>query len=272
MIKLIRELVVLPLRLLVLVCRIVPVFDQYALVKWIWKIGRAVEDGCTLISMIGQKEGLEAAQVLAGQILTETRSARVAVVIGIMESQNNPDFISIKGWIDRAEELDCDDGQLLLILKFVCSMHFPEYNNKQIVDEMIACKYLPMEYSRAALVEKADILCSEKRWEEAELIADHLLCVKEDSHARIFKWIVSLQRADHGQAEIHFAKSKGNIPEHYHSALVGQGYLYLGRDDEAMGWLYEAVKGGLRWPMQKESPVGRMLQSDKFAAYCAGRN
>ena len=272
MVKLIRELIVLPLRLLVLVCRIFPVVDQYALVKWIWRIGRGVEDGCTLISMTGQREGLGGARALAEQILSETRSARVAVTIGIMERQDDPGCIAIKGWIDLAEELDCKDNQLLLILKFVCSMHFPEYDIQQIVEEMINCKYLPMEYSRAALVEKGDILLGEKRWEDAELIADHLLCVKEDSHARLIKWIVSLQRGDHGHAEIHFAKSKGVMPEHLHSVMIGQGYLYLGRDDEAMEWLYKAVKGGLQWPMQKESPVGRMLKSEKFAVYCAGMN
>lgn len=272
MIKIIRELVALPLRLLLLVGRFVPVIDQYMLVKWIWKISRQVEDGCTLISMTAQREGIQAAQDLAGQILTETGSARVAITIGIMECQNNPDFIAVKGWIDLAEELDCKDSQLLLILKFACGMHFPEYDIKQIVEEMIACKYLPMEYSRAALVEKADSLFAEKRWDEAEQIADHLLCVKEDSHARVFKWIASLQRTDHAQAEIHFSKTYENFPEHLHSAMIGQGYLYLGRDYEAMEWLYKAVQGGLQWPTQKQSPVGDMLQSNKFAEYCVGRN
>ena len=246
--------------------------DQYALVKWIWKIGRGVEDGCSLISLAGQREGLEAAQVLAEQILTETRSARVAVVIGLMERQDNSNYAAVKGWIGRAEELGCKDNQLLLVLKYICSMHFSEYDREQIVDEMIECKYLPMEYSHAAFVEKAGMLLDEKSWGLAEQIADHLLCVKEDPQARVIKWIVSLQRADHREAEIHFARSKGGLPEHFHSAMIGQGYLCLGREDEAMEWLYNAVKGGLRWPMQKDSPVGRMLKSEKFAVYCTARN
>jgi len=272
MIKLIRELVVLPLRLLLLVCRFVPVFDQYVPVKWIWRIGRGVEDGCTLISMAGQREGLETARKIAHEILTETRSARVAVTIGIMESQNNPDFIAVKGWIDRAEELDCKDGQLLLILKFICSTHFQAYDTSEVVDEMIACKYLPMEFSWAALIQKGNTLLAEKRWEEAEEMADHLLCVKEDFLARFIKWVVSLQRADHKQAKIHFAKSKGNMPDDHYSAMIAEGYLYLNKEDEAMAWLYKAVESGLQHSDRKESPVGNMLKSDKFSAYCAGRN
>lgn len=271
MLKLIRKLVTLPLRLLLLLYRFIPELCQYMLVKWIWTIGREVEDGCRLINLAGQRKGLEAARVLAGQILTETRSARIAITIGFVEREHDPDCIAIKGWIDRAEELDCTDRQLLLILKFICSNYFPEYDIKQVIEEMLACKYLPMEYSRAALVEKADILLSEKRWEEAEEIADHLLGVKEDPSARIIKWILSLQRSDKRRAAIHFAKSQGNLPDPVYFSQVGQGYLYLGRDSEAMEWLYKAVKGGMQWRMEKESLIGYILQSEKFAAYCRER-
>ena len=271
MIKLIRKLVTLPLRLLLLLCRYFSVPGQYMLAKWIWKIGREVEDGCRLISSTGHRDGIQAVRVLAGQILTETRSAKIAVTIGFVERQYDPDCIAIKGWIDRAEELDCNDRQLLLILKFICSSHFQEYDIKQIIEEMLACKYLPMEYTWTALVEKGDILLSEKRWEEAEEIADHLLSVKEDPSARIIKWVLSLQRGDQRQAKNHLAKSQGNLPDPVYFSQVGQGYLYLGRDSEAMEWLYKAVKGGMQWRMEKESLIGHILQSEKFASYCRER-
>ena len=62
------------------------------------------------------------------------------------------------------------------------------------------------------------------------------------------------------------------MPDAIYYSQVGQGYLHLGRDHEAMEWLYKAISGGLQWPMLKQSPVGEMLKSRKFAEYCAGRN
>jgi len=273
MIKIIRELVCLPLRLLLLVCRFVPIIDEYTLVKWIWQVGRRVEDGCRLIYMSVQKDGLESGREIAHRLLKETRSAQIVGVIGGLEGQyNSGRIIAVKDWIDLSEELNCKDQHLLMMLKLLCSVVLEEYDREAIVDEMLACNYLPMDDSRSALVEKADILLNNKCWQQAEKIADHLLCVKEDAYARYVKWVVSLQRSDHVQSEIHFAKSKGTELECEHSAMIGQGYLYLDREDEAMEWLYKAVKGGLQWPMQKQSPVGDMLKSQKFAEYCAGRN
>ena len=101
--KIIREILVLPLRILLLITRFVPVVDEYALVKWIWRISRTDEYGFQMVMLTTRKFGLQAGRDLAHEILNETRSAMIVYGIALHE-QMEKNYQAAKQWIDLAEE------------------------------------------------------------------------------------------------------------------------------------------------------------------------
>lgn len=271
MVKLIRELVALPLRVLLLVCRFVPVVDQYALVKWIWKIGRDVEDGCSLIAMAGRKKDIEGARQWARGVLLETRSARVVYVISVLEEMSGGGLKAILDWIELAEELGCEDSYHLLPVKLNIAHKTEKYDRAEITEEMLACNFLPMEYTYQALAGKAVRLFQEGDYQKAEEIADHLLSVREDLFAGSLKAMICLGRNDDEPAHKFFGKCKKMLPAMNYYFTVAQAYLTANREDEAVEWLYGAVNAG--YENKNGDPViDRLLNSDKYAVYCAGRN
>lgn len=269
MVRLIRELVVLPLRLLLLVCRFIPVADRYAIVKWVWRIGRRVEDGWKCLGMTIDRLGIEAGRDLAHEMLNETKSASIVYVIARQENERK-NYDAVKEWIDLAEEMECEDLYHTLIVKFFCSYHIEEYDRDEITDEILALNYLPAEYTREALISKAGRLIKKEKLAEAEKIVDHMLCIKEGHQERFMKGMLCLYRDEDKVAVSHFSKARGGLPDNIFYSHLARTYLFHGREQEGMEWLLRAVSGG--YDVQEGDPLQDLAGSDKYAAYCARMN
>ena len=108
---------------------------------------------------------MEAARGIAREILAETRSAKVANVIAWQEMVER-NYDAVKEWVALAEEIGCGDLDYLLLVKYYCCGHVEEYDIGEISEEILACNYLPMEYTREALVGKAGELMFKAKFQE----------------------------------------------------------------------------------------------------------
>jgi hypothetical protein len=271
----IREILVLPLRLLLLLCRFVPVVDRYVLVKWIWKISRKVDDGCSLVNMTmygteAKEANSAAAKLLAEEVFSVTRSAQAMEALAGFEISNK-NYIGANDYIVKAEQAGCDDMHHLLMIKLYCAEHLDEYQSEEIVEEMLSCNCLSMAHTREALLAKANILLDKNDYTAAEEIADHLLAVREDAYARYFKGIVSLNRNQDETARSNFLKSRGNMPKEEFHAVIGMTYINNGRKQEGMEWLFKAVNAGFN-VTQGNGVLWEVYNSKEYADYCAMRN
>lgn len=270
MIKIIREILVLPLKLLLLISKFFPIVDQYALVKWIWNIGRVTEDGYKLVSMTVQKEGVQAGRDIARNILVETKSALVAYAIAWYEISGQ-NFQEAKDWVDFAEEVGCQDLHHTLIIKLRCTGHLDDYDFHSVVDEMLSCKCLSMEHTREALLAKAYILINNGEYDQADKISERLLAVKEDNAARYLKGVACLGFGEDDTAQKHFARFTGNMDENLYFANISSGYFNAGRYQEGMEWLNKAINAGLD-VTEENGLLWEVYNSKEFAEYCAARN
>lgn len=270
MVKMIREILVLPLRLLLLVCRFVPVVDKYVLVKWIWKIGRSVEDGFQFLMMTIEKFGLQAGRDLAHEILEETRSAKIISGIAWHE-MGEKNYAAVKEWVELAEEMGCEDCYHLLSVKLGVSHIVAEYDHSEIVEEILACNYLPMEYTHQALINKAYLLFKRKYYVEAEKIVDHILRIRNDHSSENLKAIIYLVRNEDSLAKKILGKSKKHLSEIDYNVNVAMTYFMAGRTDESMEWVYNAVMSGYN-KEEGHPAIKNIIESDEFAEYCSMRN
>jgi hypothetical protein len=270
MVKLIREILVLPLRLLLLVNRYLSVVDQYVLVKWTWKVGRGIGDGANYIIMTVEKFGLEAGRDLAHEILEETRSAVIACAISWREREEK-NFDGVKEWIDLAEEMGCAESYHLLPVKLSMSHIIAEYDHAEIVEEILACNCLPMEYTYQALVNKAFLLFQAKQYQQVEEIIDHVLRIKNDEVCENMKAVLFLLRDEDAAAVKLLGKNKKRLSEVEYNANIGLAYITADRIDDSLDWLYQAVMAGYNHN-EGHPAIKQIVDSERFAEYCAMRN
>ncbi|MCF7954324.1 MAG: hypothetical protein K9M75_00845 [Phycisphaerae bacterium] len=216
------------------------------------------------------KFGLPAGRVLAHEILTETKSAMIISGI-IWEELAERNYDAAKEWINLAEEIGCEDCYHLYAVKISNSYMIKEYGYEKMVDEILACNYLPMEYTCMALLNKASILFKDKQYQEAEEILDHMLKVRNDQNAEDLKAIICLARNEDELAKKLLAKSKKRLSDVDYNINVALAYFTASRIDESMEWVYNAVKGG--YIKEEGHPaIKNLIESEKFAGYCAARN
>ncbi len=260
----------LPLRLLFLVCRFLPVVDQYVLAKWTWKIGRGIGDGGNYVIKTVEKFGLQAGRDLAHEILKETRSAVIVCAITWREKEEK-NYDAVKEWIDLAEEMGCEECYHLLPVKLGMSHIIAEYDHDEIVEEILACDCLPMEYTYQALVNKAFLLYKDKQYQEVEKIVDHVLRIKNDQVCENLKAVIFLLRNEDAAAVKLLGKNKKRLSEVEHNLNIGLAYITADRIDDSLDWLYRAVMAG--YDHKEGHPaIKQIIDSARFADYCAMRN
>ena len=272
MIDFLRHLIAAPLKILYWLCGYFPIFSQLSLQEKIFFLTRDVGDGVVLVWLTNKKLGIESARAKAERILERCQSAKISYMIAVLEMNNNRGFTEAAKWVEGARQANYSDQYMLYYLELIMSNYFDGYEGEQIVDKMLACKCLPPEHTRIALLSKQEMLLEKQQWAEAEEIADRMLSIKEDPDVRIKKWIVCHARGDHAQADKHLSAARGKMPEDAFNLLVGEGYLYLGDEPGAMEHFYEAMKKGFKFEgMRSDSMLGRMLHSERFKDYCAER-
>ena len=119
MMRWLGQLVALPLKVLLILVSIVPVFDRLPLYKAIWALTRDPYYGRNLILLLAQKQNLNAARSFAEEAFAVCPDGSIAAMIGQLELDTgfNPERAAM--WLQRAQDhpdLGNPDGLLLLEL------------------------------------------------------------------------------------------------------------------------------------------------------------
>jgi hypothetical protein len=268
--RLVGRFVAVPVRALAELLGIVGVFDTLALRRACWKLTQGVEDGKNLIVLMCRKHGVKHVRAVAEEILTETKDSEIAATIGVLEYSFGHDVRRANGWLRMAKENGYGNQELLLYLKLLLTNFFEDYNGEEVIEEILSRNDLPASATLTALVWKAHRFLEEERWKEAEQVAERILGVQEQVDARIVKWVVCMKRGDKAQADKHFDRGTGKLPEGMFNYVVAGGWLYLGEVGKAMEWLY---KSDYEMFFIKDSvcPLGELARSEEFREYCRTR-
>lgn len=264
------RLVAVPIRLLADAASLVTIFDPTSLWSACWKLSRSAGDGGKLLVLMARKYGVASVRETAEKMLEETRDCQLAVTMGFIEFGYREDIESVNRWVKLAREKGYRNPELLLALELALGEFVEGYDKPQIAEQILARNDLPAEVTLRALLVRALWLLEQQRWDEAEQIADKVLCIQEQGNARIIKWAACHKRAEHACGEIHFQKARQLLSPAIFNFMVAQGWFYMGQPKEAMEYLYQAKKRGIMLE-RLNSDVARLGGSQEFARFCRER-
>jgi len=183
MIAFIRQLISVPLRVLVWLCGFLPIFDRLKLVEVIWFLTRQAPDAAAVISLTASSKGIEAANQRAEKIFDQLPDGLIASTIGWLQVQNNHNLQSASNWLQRSRQ-GCQNPELTWHLELMLSANMPEYNPNEVADRILARNDLPMQFSRDALLIKGQILLKQQQWTQARAVAKKILNVENNTYAQ----------------------------------------------------------------------------------------
>ena len=256
----------MPVRLLATIFVWVKIIDPTKLWKTVWKLTRSSDDGCALLSCMCREQIGNETRRTAEEIIAQTKDCSAASLMGFTEMRQAQGVDAAKKWVEVAGRHDCTNPEMMLYLKLIISER-EGVASSETIEQILARNDLPGDFTRAALFLKAHKLSEQKRWKEAEKIADMILGIEENVDARMIKWSACLSRGDQKCAEVNLQEAKKQCPAHFFNVLVAQGYLFLGDIEKAMEWLYKARQEGFEL-QEGRSPIGVLAHSENFQKYC----
>lgn len=266
MVAFIKNLIAVPIRMLAKAAGLVTFVDETSLWSAVWKLCHNPYDGIPLLMLTYKRDGIEAARRMAEEMLPEAESCVLVSAIGSIEYSCN-DFEAVNKWVKMARDGDYKEPEWLLHLELFLSNYLEEYDSETVAEQILSRSDLPMLITLAALIKKANSFLDKQMWDQAEEIAERILSIQEQNDARLVKWVTCLRRGEQTEADEHFAKARGKLPDAVFAVLVAQGWLFMGEVGKAMEWLYKAEKEK-PWVESAESPIGELARSDEFSNFC----
>ena len=184
MINFARQLIAAPIRLLLLICRFLPIFNKLVLVEILWFLSQQAEDGSALVALTASAKGIQAADEKAEKILQQTGDARIAETIAWLQVNINRDLNAASQWIQRASREGFKNTEMLGRVELFLSRYVDEYDTQEVVERILSRNDLPMQFTRDALLWKGQLLLEQTRWEQAKEIAARMLSIEENKFAR----------------------------------------------------------------------------------------
>jgi hypothetical protein len=245
MISFLRELAALPLKLLFWICHFLRLPAKRNLAAIIWKITREPLWVNTWLMQVCQQDGMEGARQLAEQLLDRCKDARIAHQIGTMELMLQKDPAAADRWIRIAEAADCRYQEELLYLKLLLADHIPAYNTSRVIEDILARKDMPMEYSRAARLVQAEQWIRRQEWQKADELLDTMLKIESVPQLHIYKWMTSLALDRSKQADENLLAARKGFAGPQFLFYEALGRHYLGHEDLAKELLKQAIQAGI---------------------------
>lgn len=241
-----RELLVLPLKLILFVNRYVKMWKNIHLSRWVWKIGNNIQDACRYIHFCVREKGITDAEKTAADIFKITGDARIiacicSISIGVYRNTHHAET-----WIQKVNDTGCSNPQMLLLTKLTIATIKGDYRERDtLIKEILDRNDLPGAFTSNALIEKARIYIEHAEWEKAEEIADNILHIMENPSVRWIKWMCCRNAGNENRANTHFLKFKKLTKEPDQSYLLGMGYYYLGDKEHAKQAFITSINNGL---------------------------
>ena len=245
MINFIRNLIAAPLRIVFWICGFFHAVNRLTLARIIWNITGDVADGSNAIILTANSEGMDSACKVALKVLEETLDASAALMMGQLEVHARCDVRAAFDWIKKAKQMNCKNTESLLKLELMIGDTVDQIDTEQVVEQILARNDLPGDYTKAALVTRAELFLKEKKWDAAEKIADRILLIEEYPYARMIKWVVATASGNNDQAQMNFEKIGNNVTPTDLYINLALGWYYLGRMDKAKEQLAQCIKNGM---------------------------
>lgn len=273
MLSFFRELLAVPLRLLLFVCGMVEIVDKIVVAKWVWGLTGEPDDAVAFLGASLQKNGLEASKELAEELLLHTRDAKIANLIACYEL-NSHSYDEIQRWIDKAVELECKNQELLLWVKFYASLPNEAVSSELILDEMIERNDLPSHYSETAWGLKSWRLVCDGEWEKAEFYANRVLEIKDNWWALLARMAIEVNRGEESKVDRILEKAERKAKQDLGSCeksllFIARALAIVGYKERACEYLYE-VRGDIE-AVREDELLSELAESEMFKEYCAGR-
>ncbi len=269
MISFLKKLAAVPLRALAGLLDLLRLFDTTRLWSYCWTLTCSPEDAARLLAVVSQRKGRDAAADIATEVIEKTKTCDPVAMIACIELVNG-NFEAAHSWIKLAEDGNYKNPERLLLAKLLICDYHPEYDKREVTDQVLARNDLSMTVTHLALINKAFILLEDNKNVDAERVADRILAVSEDPCARVIKWALCLVNNRPALAETHLKKAQQKRPAKLLNPLIAQACLCVGDNDAAMEWLYQAGEFDYKIAAS-ESPVARLYRSQQFRDYCRKR-
>ncbi|NLH15936.1 MAG: hypothetical protein GX455_05105 [Phycisphaerae bacterium] len=246
MIRWLGQLVALPLKILLIVVSIVPIFDRLVLYRAIWALTGDPYYARNLVLLLAQRQGLETARTFAEEAFIACPDGSIAAMIGQLELDLGFDPDRAAMWLHRAKEhpdLGNPDG--LLLLELSLSQHFPEMDRGRIVESILNRRDVSMDLTRVALLVQAQLDLKAGQWDKAGLTAERLLAISEVPPAHWILWVAysGLHETDYAAYEFQQLSSTTLGP--LYQAIIASGYHLLGDASRCREHLLECRKAGI---------------------------
>lgn len=246
MIRWLGQLVALPLKVLLILASIVPIFDRLPLYRAIWALTHDPYYGRNLILLLAQRQGLDAARSFAEEAFAACPDGSIAAMIGQLEAEAALDLDRALAWLRHAREypgLRNPDG--LLLLELFLSNHIPNLDPNRVIESILSRTDLSMDLTRVALITKAQLDLKAGQWDRALQTADQMLAVSEVPLAHWIRWIVYSASQEPALAEQEFRQLSANTLGPLFDAIMARGYLFLGDRNRCREHLLKCRQSGI---------------------------
>jgi hypothetical protein len=231
-------------RVLAWICGFVPIFNRLRLVEIIWALGREPGDAAAVLKLTAAGKGIEAGRARAEKMFAEYPYGQIVATMGWLEVQHTQDLLAARQWLENAGQVDCKDAHLLLGLELFLSEHLEEYDTQQVVERILSRNDLPMQTTRNALLVHGRGLLKQRRWSEAQVVADRILSVEENPQARWIRWVKATTDGDDDYARTQLSIAQGKMSVAALGGFVALGWFYMGDKERAKQVLREAGADG----------------------------
>lgn len=246
MMRWLGQVVALPLKILLILVSIVPVFDRFPLYRAIWALTRDPYYGRNLILLFAQRKGLEAARSFAEEAFAICPDGSIPAMIGQIELEAACDLDRAATWLDGAKSypgLENPDG--LLPLELSLSHIVPNMDCRRIINSILDRKDLSMDLTRLALITSAQLDLKAGQWDRALQAADQLLSVSDVPLAHWVRWVGYSANMEPSVADKEFQRFSVNSLGPLYDAIMASGYLYLGNRNRCLEHLLKARQSGI---------------------------
>jgi hypothetical protein len=261
--RLVRQILTAPLKLVLFVCAFFPGVNQLTLIGMVWKIGREPEYALRYIGLAGAKKGIEAAREAADAIFKECPTDQVAGIMGTLELEQY-NLIRAKDWLEKGKQCPEEHPEFLLQLELDLSDHLYEYDAQAVITKILSRSDLPMNCSRMALVTQAEMFLRTGKWDEADTILERIFSIEELPMLRWMKWTVAKGKGDEIEAERQLRLANTKMHKTVPNVFLAVGWYYLGNLEKTRQYLTMAQQDGVTKQkiIRINRELGALLESD----------
>ncbi len=259
--KLIRQLITIPLIVLRDLLSVIPVYDKLNVMRWICLINDTADNALTYISALIASYGPADFEEAALEQMHKHKDARFAVVVG-MNYLDAGQFAKFSQVLDAAIAADCRNAHELFMMRFLHANREDATKLDGIVDQMIARTDLAPALSQLAWTFKCWSLVEKRKFEQASSAADRILEIEANGIAFLVKWIVNFNN-NPPLAAGYFVKAEQVWQYPYFEASVAQGWHLLGKAKEAAEYLRKAMLEGFQ-PQKSDEIFTAIMDSEQY--------